>query len=493
MTEDNVRKYPLAIILTVSLFALWGLTHRLYDTLIPPFAKVYALDSAELVLTQSVYSIVYFVFAIPAALYARIFGYKAGLVFGLGSFCVGAFLFYPAAQQHVFVLFVLAATVMSCGWIFLEVSANPLVARLGSVRTSAQRLNFAQAFYPVGVLLGVYTGRWLILSDLTLPIGLLAHAVVLPYIVIGAGALMLAFLIDKVKFPAVATEHVKHGTGALQEYRALLSRPMFQFGVAAQFCYVAAQAGTWTLTVPYVESALPGIAATSAADYLFWALIVYGAGRFIGTVLMFWIDPDRLMAVFAAAALILALIATAAGGQLGVISMVATSFFMSIMFPTILAGAIRDLGPLTKSGTALIYMAAAGNVVGLSIMHLVWTFSSIPFVMLVPALCYAVVLAFAMANHKASKAVANCRMAEAPLVISSSTEPLICGWRVRVAEGSGGCWTHSADRSKNRSPFGPPIPSSGGRSSAVATVMRAIEASSKPAIDTSSGTLRLML
>ncbi|MDR3526559.1 MAG: MFS transporter [Rhizomicrobium sp.] len=417
MTGDNLRKYPLAIVLTVSLFALWGLTHRLYDTLIPPFAKVFALGSVELVLAQSVYSIVYFVFAIPAALYARKFGYKAGLVFGLGSFCVGAFLFYPAAQQHVFVLFLLAATVMSCGWIFLEVSANPLVAQLGSERNAAQRLNFAQAFYPVGVLVGVYAGRWLILSDLKLPVGQLAQAVVTPYIVIGAGALVLAFLVDKAKFPPIATEHIERGTGVRQEYRTLLSRPLFLFGVVAQFCYVAAQVGTWTMTAPYVENALPGIAANAAANYLFWSLIIYGAGRFIGTALMSWIDPDRLMAVFAAGAAVLAVTAALAGGRLGVVAMVASSFFMSILFPTILAVAIRGLGPLTKSGTALIYMGGAGGVAGLAVMHGIWTVSSITLAMLVPALCYAVVVVYALADRKAAALPG----------VSSSAARLICG------------------------------------------------------------------
>ncbi len=401
MTEKYVRTHALAFCLTISLFALWGLAQRLYDTLVPPFAKVFDLDSFGLVLTQSVYSIVYFLFAIPAALYARKFGYKAAIVFGLGSFGVGAFLFYPAAEQHAFLFFLFAAAMMSCGWIFLEVSANPLIARMGSIETSAQRLNFAQAFYPVGVLLAVYIGRWLILSDLSLPIGRLADAVVQPYIVIGAGVLLLAFLVDKVRFPAVATERVEHGSGARREFRTLLSRPLFMFGVAAQFFYVAAQVGTWTLTTPYVDTALPGIAATSAADVLLWSLLLYGSGRFIGTALMTWIDPDQLLSVFAGAGVLLAAIATGTGGQLGVICMVATSFFMSIMFPTILASTIRDLGPLTKSGTALVYMGGVGGMAGLALMHLVWTISSIQFAMLVPCLSYAVVLAFAIANHRA--------------------------------------------------------------------------------------------
>lgn len=405
MTANNTpqRTYTAAIIITVGLFALWGFAHRLYDTLILPFAKVFELDSSELVLTQSIYSIVYFLFAIPAALYARKFGYKAAIVFGLGSFSVGAFLFYPAAEQHAFLFLLFAAAVMSCGWIFIEVSANPLVMRFGSIETSAQRLNFAQAFYPVGVLLAVYIGRWLILSDLALPIGQLAHAVVRPYIVLGASVLLLAFLVDKLRFPAVATERSERDAGAGHEFRILISRPLFMSGVAAQFFCIAAQVVTWTATGRYVDNVFPGISATTAADYLLWSLMIYGAGRFIGAGLMYWINPDRLMAIFAGAALVLGAIATGTGGQFGLICMVATSFFLSIMFPTILAETICDLGPLTKSGTALVYMGGGGGMAGLALMHLIWTFASVQFAMIVPTLCYAVVLAFAIANQRATK------------------------------------------------------------------------------------------
>lgn len=401
MAYDVFRKYKLAVVLTFGLFVLWGIGHRLYDTLVPEFAKAFGLDSRELVLTQSVYSLIYFLFAVPAAIYARAFGSKAAIVFGLGSWCVGAFMFYPAAQQHIFLFFLFAAAVMSCGYIFVEIAVNPIVARIGPPETATLRLNFAHALYPIGVLAALYVGRWLILADLALPIERLANAVVQPYMVIGAAALLLAFVVDNTRFPSFAIERgSRHGTG--HEFRTLISRPMFVAAVGAQFCNVAAQAGTWTLSSWYVENAMPGSSAPATADFLLAALVIFGIGRFTGAFLMLRYDPVRLLALFAASGLILGVIAAFNSGPIGVYAMVASSFSMSIMFATILGTAIKDLGPLTKAGTALVYMGGAGSAVGVSIMHLVWTVTSIQYAMLVPTLGYAGVLVFALASGRKS-------------------------------------------------------------------------------------------
>lgn len=406
MSSEIFRKYRLALVLTFGLFALWGVGHRLYDTLVPEFAKAFGLDSRELVLTQSVYSLIYFLFAVPAAIYARAFGSKAAIVFGLGSWCVGAFLFYPAAEQHVFLFFLFAAAVMSCGYIFVEIAVNPIVARMGSPERATLRLNFAHALYPIGVLAALYVGRWVILSDLALPIERLANAVVQPYMVIGGAVLLLAFVVDNTRFPSFATERgSRHGSTG--EFRTLLSRPMFLAAVGAQFCNVAAQAGTWTLSSWYVQNAMPGSAAPIVADFLLVALIIFGIGRFTGAFLMLRYDPVRLLAIFSASGLVLGTIAAFNSGALGVYAMVASSFSMSILFATILGTAIKDLGPLTKAGTALIYMGGSGSAVGVSIMHVVWTVSSIQYAMLVPTLGYAGVLAFALASGR-NKMVDHC-------------------------------------------------------------------------------------
>jgi FHS family L-fucose permease-like MFS transporter len=337
----------------------------------------------------------------PAALFMRRFGYKAAVVCGLCIFSLGAFLFYPAAEMHAYVYFLGALLVIASGLAFLETSANPMVAALGSPETSERRLNFAQAFNPLGVLSGVFIGRWFILSDKQLPSDQLAHAVVWPYMGIGVCILLWALLVAKVKFPPVATARVEKGSGEAGGFLKLFAYPRFLFGVMAQFFYVAAQVGVWSFTIRYTQHAVPKIPITSAADILFWSQFSFMIGRFVGTALMGRINPDRLMAIYAGLGVILTLIAALVGGWAGVICLMATSFFMSIMFPTIFAGAIRDLGPLTKSGSSFLVMAIIGGAVAPPIMGLISGFSSMQYAMLVPSLCFAVILAFAWVNYTA--------------------------------------------------------------------------------------------
>jgi MFS transporter, FHS family, L-fucose permease len=395
------QKYKSAFILTFGLFALWGMGHRLYGTLLPDFARAFELDSAKLVLTQNIYSLVYIVFAIPAALYARSFGTKSGIVLGLGCWCVGAFLFYPAALQHNFPFFLFAAVVMSCGSVAFEIAANPWVAKIGPPATTTRRLNFAHALYPLGALAGLYLGRWVILYDLALPVEKLANAVVKPFMVLGVSLLLLAFFAENIRFPPFSTERKEH-KGALIEIRRLLSRPLFLAALAAQVCNIAAMSGTWAMCPSYIQAEIPGTSTASVADFLLWSLIIFAIGRFVGIALMYRFDPDRLLAAFAGSGMVFGVLAISTGGEIGAYAMVASSFSMSIMFATILGAAIRDLGSLTKLGTALVYMCGMGGVLGVSLMHLIWSYATIRFTMLVPTLCYAGVVVFALINRRAA-------------------------------------------------------------------------------------------
>ena len=394
-------KFTAAIILTASLFAVWGLGLRLYDTLLPQFAKVFELHSYELALTQSVYSIVYFLGAIPAALYARRFGYKAAILFGLGSFCVGAFILYPAAETRVFPYFLFAATVMASGWLVLEIAANPLAACLGSVETSVWRLNVAQSFFPLGALVGTFCGNWIVSSNLALPVERFTRSIVHPYILVGVGMLVLAYLVDIARFPPVATERIRGLRGAAGEFRALLTNRLFLFGIVAQFFSVLALAGTWSLCGRFTGAAFMG-------NVFLWSLAVFAAGRVFGSTLMARVEPDRLLAVFACGGLILAAVAALAGEPVGVIAMVASSFFLSIIWPTVLGISIRGLGPLMKLGTALVCMGGAVGGFAYQMLNVAWTFPSANLAMVVPVISYAAVLAFAVVSERVRKTAVTC-------------------------------------------------------------------------------------
>ena len=384
-----------AFALIIGLFLLWGIANSLNDILIPQFRKAFALTNLQSGLVQSAFYAGYFLLALPASLFMRRFGYKAAVVLGLLLYGAGALLFYPAAETRDYVYFLGALFVIASGLAFLETSANPLVTVLGSPERSEQRLNFAQAFNPVGVLSGILIGRWFIFSGSSETHAAQAHAVVGPYMAIAAIVLAWAALVFLTRFPAIAGADDK----SEGRYRDLLSHPHYLMGVVAQFFYVAAQVGCWSFMIRYAQQAVPGMLDRAAADVLFWSLVGFTIGRFTGTALMGRVSPVRLMALFAAANAILTLIAATAGGWIGLLALAATSFFMSIMFPTIFASAIRGLGPLTKAGSSFLVMAIIGGAVFTPVMGHIADVSAIRNAMFVPAFCFAVVLAYAMLSR----------------------------------------------------------------------------------------------
>ena len=417
--------YAAAFALTVSLFALWGLGQALFNTLLPQFVQAFALRGFGQALTQSVYAIVYFVGAIPAALYARRLGYKAGIILGLGNLGLGAFLLYPAAEMQAYPYFLFAVILMSCGWIMLEVAANPLVASFGSVKTSVQRLNLAQSFFPLGTLLGFYAGRWLAVSHLALPWEGLRYPIAHPYILIAAGVLVLMYFVSETRFPPIATERIETSRGTTAEFRTLLSRPHFLFGIAAQFFCVLALAGTWSTSDDVFAAGFPAAARAGGVSGYLLALVLFAVGRFAGSALMIRIRPERLLAVFAGGGFLLAAAATLWGGATGAIAMLGSCFFLSITWPTVLGLAIRGQGQLMKLGTALICMGGAVGGVVYQMLRVVWSLPSGHFGMLVPACSYLFVLAFALASHWAPRenAVKSAAIAASDIARGPQDEP----------------------------------------------------------------------
>jgi len=404
-----------ATVLVVALFAFWGMSNSLNDVLIPQFRKTFQLGDFASSFVQFATFIGYFVFAIPASLFMRRFGYRAAVVMGLVLFGTGALLFYPAAQFGEYHFFLGALFVVASGLSFLETSANPMIAAMGPPESADQRLNFAQTFNPLGTIVGVFMGKELILSDRHFEAeqiramepaaqaawraGELA-AVKLPYLGIACVVLLWALLVAIAKFPpmaqrvvADAAENVDTGAGG---FRGLLAFRRYWLGVLAQFAYVGAQVGVWSFVIRYTQFNTPGTAEKVAAVNLIITLSLFFAGRFIGTLLMSHVRPAVLLAVFAAADVALCLVAALAGGDLGLYALIATSFFMSIQFPTIFTTSLRGLGAHTKSGASFLVMAIVGGAVIPPLMGLLSDASSINIAMLIPAGCFAAVLWFAL-------------------------------------------------------------------------------------------------
>lgn len=339
--------------------------------------KSFEITRFQAGLVQSAFYLGYFLLAMPAAFLMRRVGYKSGFVTGLVLFGAGAFLFWPAALAGSYGFFLFALFVIASGLSFLETASNPFIAQLGDADSSERRLNFAQAFNPLGAISGALIGTVFIFSGVELtPPEIAAHQaegtyqaylrfetlrVVKPYLVIGAFALLWAVLIVRTKFPAIQSEH-ENESGDRGHLGDLFRYPHFLFAVVAQFFYVGAQVGTWSYFISYVQE-YAHQSEKVAGYFLTGTLVAFGVGRFASAWLMRFIHPGKLMGSYCVANIILVAVAVLKPGWLGLWCVFLTSFFMSLMFPTIFALGLKELGPNTKLGGSLLVMAIVGGAV----------------------------------------------------------------------------------------------------------------------------------
>ncbi|WP_339899097.1 L-fucose:H+ symporter permease [uncultured Gilvimarinus sp.] len=404
------------LFLIVSLFFMWGVANNLNDILITQFKKAFVLTDLQSGLVQSAFYFGYFVFAIPAALAMKRFGYKAAVIVGLLLYGAGALLFYPAAQAHEYLFFLAALFVIASGLAFLETSANPLIVAMGDANTAERRLNFAQSFNSLGTISGVLIGREFILSGIEhSPEELAAlssaqqtafytaevQAVQGPYLVIAAVVIVWALLVAWAKFPVVAQEH-DDTEQALRwrDFCALLQRRYYRSAVIAQFLYVGAQVCIWSFMIRYGQETMPGTGEKALAMYLSLSLVAFMVGRFVATWLMGYIAPARLMFIYALINIGLCAVAMLCANHTGLVMLAATSFFMSLMFPTIFALGIKGLGREAKAGSSLLVMAIIGGAVLTALMGLVSDLSSIHTAVIVPLLSFAVIARFAYISER---------------------------------------------------------------------------------------------
>jgi len=402
-------------VLVTALFFLWGIPNNLNDVLIRQFMKSFAITRFQAGLVQSAFYMGYFLLAMPAALLMRRLGYKAGFVIGLLLFGLGTFLFWPAAMVGKYGLFLFALFVIASGLSFLETASNPFIAQLGNPESSERRLNFSQAFNPLGSITGVLLGTVFIFSGVELSsrqidsmrAGHLYDAymrtetlrVVKPYLALGLVAFSWAVLIWRTKFPVIQSEHesgADHG-----HFRELLRYPHFLKAVAAQFLYVGAQVGTWSYFIQYVQESTHQPEKV-AGYFLTGTLAAFGVGRFTSAYLMRFIAPNRLLGAYALVNVALIAFGVFRPGWIGMWAVFLTSFFMSLMFPTIFALGLKGLGPNTKIGGSLIVMAIVGGAVLTPMMGLIAeTSHSIARAYLVPLGAYVFIAGYAFVGAKA--------------------------------------------------------------------------------------------
>jgi len=402
----------LPFFLVTALFLFWGIPSNMNDILIKQFMKSFEITRFKAGLIQSAFYMGYFLLAVPAALVMKRFGYKTGLVIGLFLYSAGTMLFYPAAMVGQYGFFLLALFVIASGASFLETGANSFVAMLGDPRTSERRLNFSQAFNPVGAVTGVLVGTIFILSGKEMTQAQVAASkaagtyaaylrwetlrVVTPYLVLGTVIFVWALLILMTKFPKVAEEAEPADGRSHGKARDLVQYPHFVQGVIAQFLYVGAQVGTWSYYIQYIQD-YTHQPEKVAGYFLTGTLVAFGVGRFTATYLMKFIAPTRLMGVYGIINTVLVALAVIAPGWLGVGAVFMTSFFMSLMFPTIFALGIKELGPNTKLGGSIIIMSIIGGACAPPAMGLIFQAThSMAVAMIVPMLCYTFITYYAI-------------------------------------------------------------------------------------------------
>lgn len=417
MDKTSIQnKTSFAFILITSLFFLWGFAHNLDPVLIPHLKRSFTLTTTQSTLVDSAVFIAYFLMALPAGFIMKKFGYKTGIITGLLFFALGSFLFIPAANNQSYYFFLFALFIIACGLTILETAANPYASALGPHEKSTQRLNLAQSFNGLAAALAPVIGVRVILTkgysdadlnsmtDSARKIALASEAssVKTPYFILGAVLVLIAIIFAFSKLPAI--QH-KEGPEASKNIFHAFKHKHLTWAVIAQFFYVGAQVSVFSLFILYATQAA-GLTQVQAGDFLGGCGVAFLIGRFLGTFLMRYIKPNRLLAIYAAINVLLCIIAISAHGMLTVYTVIAICFFMSIMFPTIFALGIHDLGGDTEYGSSLIIMSIVGGAILPRIFgYISDATGNIQLGYIVPMVCFIVISIFGWKGFKVSNSI----------------------------------------------------------------------------------------
>lgn len=391
MTDNSTpivpKKYLAIFAMLVSCFALWGLLNNMTDNLVPAFQKIFMTSQSTAGFVQISFYGAYSVIAIFASLLIQRAGYRMGVLVGLGVYCIGALLYIPACVAQSFWTYIVGIFIVAGGCAVLETTCNPYVLALGDEATAVRRLNFAQMFNPLGSLTGILLAQQFILAKLnpaTVAERLEMEPAVLkpivhhelfwvcvPYVGLCAiaGAIWFFFFMSK----PTEVDVVQGESNSIKDVLKILVRaPKWYLGVIAQVFYVGVQIAAWTWMNVYCQKEL-GVPADKAATYYLIAISTFICCRWIATFAMKYVDPAKLMALFAGAAILctagVIYLPTKVVFTLGtlpfsanIICLVLMSGCMSLMFPTIYGIALGGIDPRAhKIGAAGLIMAIVGG------------------------------------------------------------------------------------------------------------------------------------
>lgn len=373
----TTKEFLVPFILITSLFFLWGLAHGMLDTLNKHFQEILHISKFKSGLIQfSVYS-AYFGMALPAGYFMRKYGYKKGIILGLLLFASGALLIAFTTSFESFWIFLTCLFVMGCGLATLETAANPYTTKLGPKESAERRINFSQSFNGLAWVIGPMIGIF-IYGNTSSGAGEKLNSMFLPYLIIGLVVLAIAILFLKTSLPEIKEEEV-HELGATTDNskqvveKSLIKQRHFILGVIAQFSYVAAQTGIFSYLINFVtdKTQNPHFDIQYGPYFLSIGFALFMIGRMSGSYLMSVFKPTKILATYSILSIAMLPIVSLNMGWVSLIALYVTFFFMSIMFPTIFALGIKDLGEKTKKASSFIVMSIVGGALFPSIMGLV--------------------------------------------------------------------------------------------------------------------------
>ncbi len=411
---SNNKSMLAPFILITCLFFLWGFAHNLDPILIPHLKKSFTLSTTQSTLVDSAVFVAYFIMALPAGFIMRKWGYKTGIITGLILFAMGSFLFVPAANHQSYNYFLFALFVIACGLTILETAANPYASSLGDPATATQRLNLVQSFNGLAVALAPAIGARMILtkgftdSELAsmtgeakkMALATEAYSVKMPYTILGLVLLIFALLFFFTKLPDIRDQNDQ------QQRKPIFSTFRHQhlsWAVAAQFFYVGAQVCVFSLFILYATQSAQ-ITELQAADYLSIGGLAFLIGRFLGTFIMKFIAPEKLLTFYSILCVLFCSYAILGNGISTIYALIAICFFMSIMFPTIFSLGIKSLGADTEMASSLIVMSIVGGAVLPRIFGIISdTTGKIQYGYIVPLIAFLVVAYFGWKGSRIKK------------------------------------------------------------------------------------------
>ncbi len=428
------KKIIVPFILITSLFALWGFANDITNPMVAAFKTVMEISNAKAAMVQFAFYGGYATMAIPAALIIKRYSYKLGILIGLGLYAVGALLFYPAARFEIFGFFLVSLYILTFGLAFLETTANPYILSMGSPETATRRLNLAQSFNPVGSLMGMIVASQVVLPSLGSDardaagnlvfesLSVAEKAVIRtedlatirnPYVILGFVVILMLVVIAFSKMPV--RQSADHEIHAKDSFKRLAKNKIYREGVLAQVFYVGAQIMCWTFIIQYAENL--GLSKAEAQRYNIIAMVLFLSSRFISTALMKYLNARFMLMLFAMGGMITITGVILIQGMLGLYLLVATSAFMSLMFPTIYGIALEDIGDDATLGAAGLVMAIVGGALlpilqariidiggnGFADFKLFGFIPEVNFSFILPFICFVVIAVYGRRTYNALK------------------------------------------------------------------------------------------